>query len=495
MKLRQFGLVLPFAVVLAVAAVFPLTLPRGLHSLSYDALRYLAGAESILARGVYRDIDETEQQIWPPGTSLLYAAVSRGTGAAPGRLPVAVNLPVMVAAYLGFLALLRAARVRTWLAVIAFAALAWNGEILSETNKLWSDPLTVPAHIGMLWCLIEAYFAERPRRAFLLLLAANALVALGILFRFAMLPGAAIVLMVTWWITRRDARFRWMLLAPLLSLLPVIGAFAALDALYGNRAFTLSLPTIWDNVAPNTHAFADLTTQLLPPFSLIPVIVVAIACVVAPVAAARVAEERQRVTIVIALTWIFAYSLFLIVAQAVTIPSFDTVTRILFALYPSMLLAAATAAEVFLRQGRRAAAAIGVAVLSIGAARAAHFIAGSLRTTSRPHVYEPGCVPRDAVVSEIAHLVQPSAARLLSNSQGLAWYALRRPTFLLSRDTLAAAAPGTLVVWVDAGAACLYSTEITDLTQAELLAARPITQEARGAAVVVYRVGRRLGGR
>jgi hypothetical protein len=464
------------AAVVAVAVLFATLLPRGLESLSYDSFRYLAGAESILAHGTYRDIDGVPQQVWPPGTSLLYAAASRATGLPPLGLVVPLNLLAMLVALIAFAALLRAAGVRWWIAMTAFVALAWNGEFLSETDKLWSDPLTVPALVTMLWCLVEACFADE-RRARRLLLLANAALAAGILFRFAMLAGIALVMAVTWWVARRHPRLLRLLIVPLLTPIPMVIAFVALHAVEGNRSWTLSLSTIAEQMGPNLVSFAELATQVLPGAGLVTCLIVMLACIAMPLFAATspAAPARPRAAIVIAIGWFFAYLVFLVLAQAVTVPSFDTVTRILFLLYPAMLLAAACAVEIF---PRRALGLVVTLVLGIAAARAVHFVAGGLRAHRHGVVVDPPGVPRREVIEQIVRVTPPVPAPLLTNSQGLAWFALRRPTILLTRETLAVAPAGSLILWVKPEAACIYATEQTDTTREEALAGANALRDA-----------------
>ena len=107
-----------FVVVVAIALAIGIgswsRLPHaGLPTLSYDGFRYLAGAYSLRDHQGYRDIDGSPQRVWPPGTSFLYAAVSRLTGRPPENLPGAIDLCSYVIAMFAFAAAL-AMTVRRW---------------------------------------------------------------------------------------------------------------------------------------------------------------------------------------------------------------------------------------------------------------------------------------------------------------------------------------------------------------------------------------------
>src|SRR6516162_2261655 len=79
--------------ILGISISYAALLPSGgMSSMSYDAFRYLAGADSILASGTYLDISGAPQSHWPPGTSILYAAGSGLSGRPPEELVRYLNL-------------------------------------------------------------------------------------------------------------------------------------------------------------------------------------------------------------------------------------------------------------------------------------------------------------------------------------------------------------------------------------------------------------------
>src|SRR5438067_9290745 len=135
-----------------VAVVHALSMAGGVDALSFDGFRYLAGTASIMESGSYRDIDGTPQQVWPPGTSLLYAAAARLTGRPPESLIAGVNIAAIILLLWSFLRLLELAGVRWWLASAAFAAVALDGVWQSQANKLLSDPMALALQVTAL-CL------------------------------------------------------------------------------------------------------------------------------------------------------------------------------------------------------------------------------------------------------------------------------------------------------------------------------------------------------
>lgn len=434
-------------IVIVVALAFVAVRPHGgMSSLSFDSFRYLAGAWSIRDAGAYRDLDGKPQQVWPPGTSLLYATLSRVSGVAPERLVHPIDLASVAIALIAFWLLLEASGAGGVAAGIAFAAFGWNGFFLSEANKLWSDPIALALLLGMLACLAHGLRATTLGRATMLLLAADALLALAIVTRYAMIAAVAVAIVAALIVCLRERRRWWLVVVPLLTPLVTIAAFALLHATRGNRSFALH-PL---QLRANAVAFAELAGQLLPSFGIASVLVVIAVTIVAPLVVAR-----RDAAVMVVLTWIAAYALFLVVSQALTMPSFTTDLRILFPLYPALLLAAAVAAETLWRHRSSFVAVSIVLVLAVGALRAARFIAGSLRAAPRPDC-------REAIAAQLNGIEGPSA---ISNAQGVVWYALRRPTVLLTRASLANAAHGSTVVWVDGS--CPNSVDTDEVTREE----------------------------
>ncbi|MFP5245886.1 MAG: hypothetical protein ACLGH0_04255, partial [Thermoanaerobaculia bacterium] len=142
--MSRFATPLLCAVVVLLGCVHVLLLPRDEQArLSYDALRYLAGAESLLAEGKYLDVDGRPQQVWPVGTSLLYAALAKVSGAAPMSLVGLIDIVAYLITAIACIVIASATRMRAPIAVMFVAAVMCNGVVLSMHNKLWSDPLAL----------------------------------------------------------------------------------------------------------------------------------------------------------------------------------------------------------------------------------------------------------------------------------------------------------------------------------------------------------------
>lgn len=387
----------------------------GLGSLSYDSFRYLAGAESFAAHGTYLDLDGTRQHVWPPGTSFLYAVVSRLSGQSTEALVPAIDLAAMLLALIAFWRLLSLSGVRWWIGVAAFAAFAWNGIFLSAATKLWSDPIALAFLLVIFWFLLE----DNPR----FFVAANALAVLAVTFRFAMLASVALLLAAA--LFRR--RLVW---------LPFVTGALMLLFVMSQRGGSGGMHAL--QLRANWEAFAELTRQMVPS-----VIVVLLVAVVLPLLFAR-----RALGVVLGLTWLVSYGAFLVAAQAVTSPSFTTDLRILFPLYPALLLSSALAAE----QGSNRFVSIAITiVIAIGALRGAHYVAGSLRS-------KPGsatCVSREVLLADV-RVAAGRASSVVTNAQGLVWFALRRPVFRLGRD---ATPPGAVILWIDPAIACPSSVD------------------------------------
>jgi len=152
------------AVVMTIGIAHVLLLPSDTQAhLSYDSFRYLAGTESIAGQGRYLDLDGTPQQVWPAGTSLLYAGLWRVTGAPPLELVRWVDLTAYLVLVLSCLGISSLAGMRPAIALAMLAAILCNGVIVSMQNKLWSDPVALALLSAMLLALLAA--TVRPHRA------------------------------------------------------------------------------------------------------------------------------------------------------------------------------------------------------------------------------------------------------------------------------------------------------------------------------------------
>lgn len=407
--------------------------PRSEFSgISYDSIRYYAGTESILMEGHYRDLDGRPQQVWPPGLSLLYAFVSRLSNQPPLDLvaPIDSISYVMSIALLAFL-LYRSA-VRWPIAMLAVAALAWNGYYLSIHNKLWSEPPTLAFFVAAIVCLTE--FARKTKRSTAWFLAALLCTATCILLRYAFLPLVLVAAGLAAW-QRRWLHATFAALTPI----PTIVALAALGAATpGNRSMGVQ-PVVWSQFS---QAFVSLSEQMFPGrFGGGTVtILFALVTFIIPIVALKTSEHGPGVvTTVTGLAWLFVYVSFLMFTQMTAVPPPIVDLRMLIPLYFTAIVAAATASEMLIHR-RQWLAAVVIIGLALASFRAARFTVGVYR--SQPPAAD--CVSREWYVGAIRK--RAPQGTIVTNAQGTVWLALHRPIF--------SSGDGQTVIWIDAQRAC-----------------------------------------
>ena len=169
--------------------------------MSYDAFRFLAGADSILTSGSYLDISGAPQSNWPPGTSLLYAAAASLSGKPPEELVKFVNLAALLLMAGSLWLIIEITIERWWIAVITFASILLNTSILSLQNKFWSDPLALAASSAAIASGIVA--CRGGKNWFGWICAASAFLSISICIRYAMLPGIQILAVAAFWLSKR----------------------------------------------------------------------------------------------------------------------------------------------------------------------------------------------------------------------------------------------------------------------------------------------------
>ncbi|HYH09202.1 MAG TPA: hypothetical protein VEK11_19305 [Thermoanaerobaculia bacterium] len=347
-----------YALITALGLLHILRLPTGRpHSFTPDSHEYLAGAESILREGRYLDAKGGPQQVWTPATSLLYAGLSRVTGASIVTLIKWVDIAAYLLLALACVAIAEAARIRLAIGAMMLAAILCNGAILSLHNKLLSDPLTFAALTLLLLTLTLALL--HPQRATPLLLAALVLASLAILCRYAMLPVIPLVMIIAILLRRWPIA----LVAPF-AVAPLFLTLALLGATRGERNVNLTgLP--WSDDLAGLLRLAD---QVFPArlLGLLAVPAFLVCCMILPLVL-----DRRGATLPASL-WALGYGAFLPIAQATAVPSFLLDTRILLPLYLGAMIATATACESALRRRSRWAFPLALALL-LAAGRALRY--------------------------------------------------------------------------------------------------------------------------
>jgi hypothetical protein len=448
------------AVVLIAGVAFVVLLPWDEQSrLSYDAFRYLAGAESILNEGLYLDLQGTPQRHWPPGVSLLYAAVARIAETEPLALVRAIDITSYGTLVLACAAIAWVAGMRVWIATAMLAAIAWNGFLLSMHNKLWSEPPTLALFALLLLCLIGAL--RTPGRAAPLLLAACALAAAAILLRYAMIVTVPLVASVA-----LLARRWWIAALALLAPIPTALTLHLLSVTPGSRSLvtqTIPWPTNW-------HALVAVADQLFPVRVLgaAAAVLFVLLCVAAPVAiAARAQRDSARSAVIVASLWTVGYGVFLPSAQAFTTPPPEVSLRMLAPLLVAAIIATAAACEIGARKHRLLAVLFAIPLL-LGAARGMRFVVMNMHSRS-----VTDCPDRAWYIAAI-RTASPRGP-VTSNAQGVVWFALRRPVAPISASSAPARAT---VIWIDPNVAC------ANIVEQEDVAPPPLATSTNGLTIV-----------
>lgn len=315
-------------------------LPTGLHSLSFDSYRYLAGAESLRDDGAYRDLDGTVQSVWPPGLPLLYAGLSLMTGTEPLQLVRAVNLASYMASAIALMAILLRASVPFRIGVFAAAAILMNTAFASLHNKLLSEPPTFALLLVLLATLVST---APPRRAALRFVPAAMVAGAAMTLRFAMFA-----LLPLLGVTAFFAR-SWRALLIGASAVAIPFTARALVGSAGRERVDLVPATIpWRE---NATAIVTLVDQFVP----IRIVGDAAAAAVLPgiligasIAAVRGPRNRAWNLTTLSIIWVLSYGGFLLAAQAFATPSFTLDLRILLPLHIGVVLAAAGGATLAL---------------------------------------------------------------------------------------------------------------------------------------------------
>lgn len=429
-----------------------------LDAFSYDSFRYLAGAESLLRTGRYRGLAGEAQTTWTPGTSLLYAATSRLTGLGSERLVAAIGIASYLLLAASCAAFLRRTVRRPWLGTLAFATICFNGFILSVTGKLWSDLIA----LGLLMTsLAFLHFARTDAaRGTASFVAAATSASLAMLVRSAMLALSPLLILVAFEMFRRRHR-----IAPIIAAVCApLAALAVTRLLSGPAAG--ARPLAWRAIPAGDDwgGFVSLAQQIFPSQLEVWAGVAFLGLAVAlPVRmAVRSPRDERSGAIVLLFVWLVCYGAFLLLAQAVwsfPVPVLDL--RMLIPLFPPAVLAMALAADgLFDRSAWKGAvlgAVLAVALIRAGRGIAAHGESGTERQ----------CVERNTIVRDIRSLaphILPGP--VLSNAQGLTWYALRRPVHAQSD------AAGATFILVDAERACPNTVESDLTTTAPVVASR-----------------------
>src|SRR5262249_47200328 len=162
---------------------------------------------------------------------------------------------------------------------------------------------------------------------------------------------------------------------------------------------------------------------------------------------------------------------FLIIVR--TAVHFPIEFRYLLQIYPFMIIGAALTADHLLngqRLNSRIFALFIIGLLVISAARSARAsILGLLDNQSKQ---TESCISRIELLKELKEIsATETLLSVLTNIQGLTWYSMRIPTIALTRNTLADAPRGTVIIFARPQYICPEVLESEDLDEIALVRA------------------------
>jgi hypothetical protein len=442
--------------ILTMSIVYALMLPSDAMSrMSTDAFGYLAGAYSILTSGTYLGLSGAPQSTWPPGTSILYAAVARLGARPPEESVTFVNLAALLLMAGSLWVIIEITIERWWIAVITFASIVLSTAILSMQNKLWSDPLALATSSAALASGIVA--CRGGKNWYGWICAASFFLSIALCIRYAMLPGIPILAAVAFWLSKRTASHREAVFLPLLlpPLMTLISFFlVGFSSVYPHTAAVSSIATIVGSFdfRPHWPEFLELANQVIPVILLttwLSLTVITVFLIVVPAGAAFIARMPQRSALLICVGYVLLSCVFLEIVGSSKRVDYELPLRYLLQIYPFMLIGAAIAADLLLNGRRLDARILGlviVGLLSTAAVRSTRAVA--LGLLSHESQQSASCVSRTSLLDELKRIpITQSPSAVLSNIRGLVWYATRIPTVALTWDTLAHTPSGTTIIF------------------------------------------------
>jgi hypothetical protein len=240
------------------------------------------------------------------------------------------------------------------------------------------------------------------------------------------------------------------------------------------------LSAFWD-IGRSWPIFGQMADQIFPVIPLgtwVSVSLVMFGFVVVPAGAAFVAwmYPQRRASLLICIGYVLLYCMFIAIVPAVFHTDYDF--RFLPQIYPFMLIGGAIGADLLLNQQQlysRTLCFIIIALLSIAAARslraASLGILGSLGIGGHGAQEYAKCLSSIAILDRLKHTsaTQTSSA-VLTNVQGLAWYARRAPAVALTSSAIARAPSGTIIIFARPEYTCPFVVDWTsqDISEATL---------------------------
>jgi hypothetical protein len=482
--------------ILAISVVYALMLPSGgMASMSYDSFRYLAGADSILASGTYLDISGAPQSHWPPGTSIVYAAAASLSGRRPEELVKSVNLAALLLMAGSLWLIIEMTIERWWIAVITFASILLNTSILSLQNKFWSDPLALATSSAAIASGIVA--CRGGKNWFDWICVASVFLSISICFRYAMLPGIPILAAAAFWLSTRSTWHRGAVFLPLLlpPLLTLISFYFVRSSSAPHLPFSIRTVNSMgsSDVERYWKAFVQMADQVIPNAlfaTRISTIVVGTILIAVSVGVTFVAHKfQQRGALLICVGYVLVSCIFFALVPVISTFPFGMDYRYLLPIYPFILIGAAITANVLLNRQQlssRILSLIVVGLLSIAAARSTR--AATLGIFGYGFQQPGSCVSGTAILDELKRIpATQNSSGVLTNVQGLGWYAMRIPTATLTWRALADARSGTIIIFARREFTCPEVVEQGDISEMALTSSPDVSIVSSSGALLIGR--------
>jgi hypothetical protein len=217
-------------------------------------------------------------------------------------------------------------------------------------------------------------------------------------------------------------------------------------------------------------AFVQMADQVLPvalQATWLSIIIVTVLIAVPAGAAFIPWMPQKRSALLICVAYVFLSSIFLVIVQAAR--HFEIEFRYLLQIYPFILIGAAIAADRLLNCQRLNSRILGfiiVGLLSIAVVRSTR--AAALGLLGHGSQQSASCVSRIAILDDLKRIPTQSASGVLTNIQGLAWYAMRIPMLSLTKSALADAPSGTIIVFARPEFTCPEVLESGSISEMEI---------------------------
>jgi hypothetical protein len=208
------------------------------------------------------------------------------------------------------------------------------------------------------------------------------------------------------------------------------------------------------DLAHSWEAFLRLADQVIPNAlfaTWLSIIIVSIVLIAVPIGVTFVTPKFQkRGALLICVGYVLVSCLFLALVPVISTWRFEMNYRYLLPIYPFILIGAAITANVLLNRQQlssRILSLIIIGLLSIAAARSTR--AAMLGILGHDGFQQSGsCVSDTAILDELKRIpATQNPSGVLTNIQGLMWYAMRIPTANLTWRALADARSGTIIIF------------------------------------------------